>query len=386
MSAGQEYTPPSVIGIVTALQEELNAIYAVFGIQHDPSRTIVRRNRRYNSFEVSKPDGDFHQIYVGEPCGQGTNKAAIATTNLLNDFPDIQDVVLVGIAGAVPNPTKVETHVRLGDVVMLGDKGVIQVDFIKLTEGIIEYRHDPRPPSQRFLDVAQFVQRLAASGNHLLDCYLAHYPELYRRPDVSLDVLRDDAESEPTVHPHDLLRKENSPRLFVGPIGSGNILLKDVGVRNRFRKDKGVLVMEMESSGCADACQKAGVRFFAIRGTCDYCNPDKGDDWHLYAAYVAAATLHCILQRLPGTPRKATAFDQIGAFDLASAELLQQRSTAALPPQDRRESNGSSPCKYVDTAPIGVTPRRDCFTATTGAAEAFARGTVVECSKDRTGL
>jgi nucleoside phosphorylase len=247
----------------------------------------------------------------------------------------MQDVVMVGIAGAVPNPTKIETHVRLGDVVILGDKGVIQFDFIKLTAGKIEYRHDPRPPSQRLLDAALVMQRFAAAGTHLLDRYLDNCPELYKRPDASLDVLCDGAEAERTDHPHDPMRRENCPKLFVGPIGSSNMLLKDFVVRNRVRDAKGILAIEMESAGGADACQKAGIRFFAVRGTCDYCNQDKGDAWRFYAAYIAAATLHCILRNVPGTAPAVDKATRRRLLDPTSAALLQEHAVGPQPSEAR---------------------------------------------------
>src|SRR5204863_168641 len=76
------------------------------------------------------------------------------STNLMNDFPEVQDLVLVGIAGAVPHPEKVELHVRLGDVVVLGDHGVVQFDMVKISPTETEYRHPPRPPSARLLRAA----------------------------------------------------------------------------------------------------------------------------------------------------------------------------------------------------------------------------------------
>jgi hypothetical protein len=36
--------------------------------------------------------------------------------------------------------------------------------------------------------------------------------------------------------------------------------------------------------------------FFVIRGTCDYCNPDKNDEWQHYAAIAAAAFTLAILE------------------------------------------------------------------------------------------
>ena len=40
---------------------------------------------------------------------------------------------MCGIAGGIPHPAKLDDHVRLGDIVVSGIKGVVQYDFIKRT-------------------------------------------------------------------------------------------------------------------------------------------------------------------------------------------------------------------------------------------------------------
>jgi len=55
--------------------------------------------------------------------------------------------------GRVPSPGKAEAHVRLGDVVVSSQKGVVQYDFVKRTvkkqrtDVPEEIRSSPRPPS-----------------------------------------------------------------------------------------------------------------------------------------------------------------------------------------------------------------------------------------------
>ena len=58
----------------------------------------------------------------------GNNSAAVAATALLSDYPNIEDIVMVGIAGGMPNikaakerAYNVTDHIRKGDIVV-GDK------------------------------------------------------------------------------------------------------------------------------------------------------------------------------------------------------------------------------------------------------------------------
>jgi len=40
---------------------------------------------------------------------------------------------MCGIAGGIPSPERPSEHVRLGDVVVSSQKGVVQYDFVKRT-------------------------------------------------------------------------------------------------------------------------------------------------------------------------------------------------------------------------------------------------------------
>jgi hypothetical protein len=94
---------------------------------------------------------------------------------------------------------------------------------------------------------------------------------------------------------------------FMGPIASGNILLKDPVSRDRLRDQHGVKAVEMEGSGIADATWEHGVGYLVVRGICDYCDSNKNDEWHVYAAIVAAAYARAVIERMAGGEKKESA-------------------------------------------------------------------------------
>jgi len=105
-------------------------------------------------------------------------------------------------------------------------------------------------------------------------------------------------------HPKDLWRDRNParPKVHLGAIGSANELLKDPIRRDRLRDEHGVRAIEMEGSGTADAAWSASRDYLVIRGTCDYCDTHKNDEWHYYAALVAAAYARALIGSLPDFP------------------------------------------------------------------------------------
>jgi hypothetical protein len=100
------------------------------------------------------------------------------------------------------------------------------------------------------------------------------------------------------VHPKDPGRKRGKPRVFSGPIGSANNLLKNPIKRDQLRDEFGVKAIEMEGSGIADATWHEAVVYLVVRGICDYCDSKKSDDWQNHAAIVAAAYTRALLEGL----------------------------------------------------------------------------------------
>lgn len=61
----------------------------------------------------------------------------------------------------------------------------------------------------------------------------------------------------------------------------------------------GVLAVEMEASGIADAAWEEETGYLVIRGICDYGDDFKNDDWQEYASIVAACYARDVIENLP---------------------------------------------------------------------------------------
>ena len=145
------------VGIVTALPKERAAMLAM--LEQPVSWEAPGRGagRVYALGEVPSSDGGQHVVALAL-ADMGNNIAAARGTLLLQHFPDVEAILMVGIAGGVPNPDKAAEHVRLGDIVVSDRLGVIQYDFIKKTAKINEVRPPPRPPHARLLEAARLLE------------------------------------------------------------------------------------------------------------------------------------------------------------------------------------------------------------------------------------
>ena len=300
-------TAPTV-GIITALPEEYAAVQKMMDNGQDafPRRQRVRPH--YYIGEMPAGSGETHTVVLAMAVAMGNSVAGIWVSNLTRDYPTVETVIMVGIAGGVPNPEKPEDHVRLGDVVVSGQAGVVQYDFVKEEVARIIARYSSHRPSARYL---QAVKRLEAEG---LTNQKTWVDEISRaeslvgaaRPDDGSDILYRFERSSSGVltktrveHPHDPRRVAGQPRVFVGPIASANTLQKNPFRRDELREQFGVRAVEMEGSGIEDATWIAEVGYMIVRGICDYCDPAKNDIWHGYAAVVAAAYARALLKLLP---------------------------------------------------------------------------------------
>ena len=297
-------SPPS-IGIITALPHEAAAIRAVLG---DPPRIDVPgagAGRIYWMADVPSSRGGLRRVVVAQS-GIGTNVAAARASLLLSHFPSVDSIIMCGIAGGIPHPDKPDDHVRLGDIVVSSVNGVVQYDFVRRTvrkkksQVWEEVRSASHRPSAELLDAVHALTADEHFGrrpwDRWLDVGLGRLE--WARPDPATDVLV--ATPAPGLHPSDPKRREGKPRVFLGPIGSANALLKDPAKRNSLRDQFGVKAVEMEGAGIADATWTHGVGYLVVRGICDYADVNKNDTWQNYAAMAAAAYVRALLESMPG--------------------------------------------------------------------------------------
>lgn len=299
------------VSVVTALSKEYAAARQALGATYEAVAGPHHAPRVYSLARVPSRLGGEHVVALTLPPEMGNNISAALTANLLHDCPNVRHVIMCGIAGAVPHPEKPEDHVRLGDIVVSDRQGVIQYDLVKQTETVrgqsrIEHRHPPRPPSAELLGAVQRLKAREFVGERpwepLIHSLVEALGPRWRRPGDEYDRLQDwDGRPEPAPHPPDPDRRQGEPRVFHGPIASANILLKDAAKRDAMRERFGIKAAEMEGSGVADATWFGGrAGYLVVRGTCDYCNPDKGDRWQMYASLIAAVYTRTLIEALPG--------------------------------------------------------------------------------------
>lgn len=289
-------------GIVTALPVEFAAVKIFLAdIQDEPAPGDSYKYISGNIIDPRTNTPTDLRVVVQLMKRTGTNSCAVATTNMIRSFPSLKGILLSGIACAIPKPKKPQGHVRLGDIVVADRKGVIQYDHFAQKSGKKELRDVTPPPSPKFIQALNHLQADLFSDDPIWIQSVRFLPqpssrsEKFERPDASTDIVLDE-NGIVVEHPIDPDRVPDLPRLFPGAIGSANILMRDFAVRDQLSEDYGILAIEMEGSGLAEAGWSEEVGYMVVRGMADYGDDrTKSDLWHPYASRVAAATSVAIL-------------------------------------------------------------------------------------------
>ncbi|WP_437836221.1 phosphorylase family protein [Sorangium sp. So ce1153] len=328
------------VGFVTALPKEFAAAKAMLEDPVEHSAGGDGAGRDYVLGEIPARGGGAHAVALVST-GMGNNLASVRVTQMLEHFRQIRSVVMVGIAGGVPHPERPAEHVRLGDVVVVDRRGVVQYDLDKETARGRTPRPSPRAPGAWLLEGVDALEVLAYErkvpwvklidrGRRLVGA---------KRPPDAEDVLHDPADpSKVCPHPADPQRKKGQPRVFQGPIGSGNTLLKNPRRRDQLRDDLGIKAVEMEGSGLADAAWQHDVGYLVVRGICDYCDEHKGDAWQMYAAIVAAAYARAVLERMRASRPSAEGPSPVAAREGRSRDRHERRDRDR--PADEERGDG----------------------------------------------
>lgn len=117
------------VGWVCALSKEQTAATSMLEHEHSDLPVTGADENPYTLGSIGK-----HNVVIAcLPMGNiGTNSAASVATQMVNTFPSIKIVLMVGIGGGIPS-----NKVRLGDVVVSTPTGqfpgVVQWDFGKAT-------------------------------------------------------------------------------------------------------------------------------------------------------------------------------------------------------------------------------------------------------------
>ena len=214
--------------VVTALPKEAAAVMAFM-----TDKTLVAKVGYPNIYESgylsTGAPGALKRKILLTSCGMGTLNASTLASNAIRSFPDIEYIIVVGIAGGCPNHGEPSEHVRLGDVVYSNMTGIIEYDFVKHTPDGAEIRSSLQKPSAKILNLTNHVISRSVLGVRPWEKFLtqgaAILDKQYSRPSSATDVLyHDDAA---VSHPDDCSRIENQPKIHGGGIAAANILQKD---------------------------------------------------------------------------------------------------------------------------------------------------------------
>lgn len=299
------------IGIITVLTEEHSSMRAMLENKQYVQFPGRGSGNQFILGDIESTSGEIHKVALARTIGDNNNKAAIRAAKLLEHFPNLEVIFMVGIAGGTPvlpgvyddDPLNhLDKHVRLGDIVV--SKGIFQYDYVKEKIDNFIFKGDNIPPCSKVVEAQQRLEEFlefkdddVAPWNIYVEKALEQLKSNYMRPDNSTDILRD-CNGVPIEHLVDEGRNNKYPRIFNGKIASSNTVLKNPEKRDLLKKEHDVYAIEMETSGIADTTWEAGIGYYGVRGICDYCDSYKNDIWHRYAALVAAAYTKALIEQM----------------------------------------------------------------------------------------
>lgn len=298
----QVVTPHEVtIGIITALPVEGAAVLRVLEEANSFSHPQDQYSYRVGRMPSVTP-GRSHSVAVLMMPRDGTRLAATCCANMIRTFPNVQTVIMVGIAGGIPRPEQPDRHVRLGDVVVATD-GIVDYGHIRETDTgpVLRGRQGSGLLSPRLLHAATLLRVGERGGARPWEAMLGEaVPREFARPAPGTDILR--VGTRTVTHPP---RPEpappgDMPLVHYGAIGSADVLMKSEQPRDALAaRHSDIVAVEMEGSGIAAATAACGRTWFMVRGVADYAETGKNNVWHAYASYAAAVWTRALLAITP---------------------------------------------------------------------------------------
>ncbi|CAI7589631.1 unnamed protein product [Penicillium glandicola] len=332
------------VAVICALRCESDAVETIFDeFWEDDKKSYGKASKDPNSYLLGRVGQ--HNVVLVYMAGIGKVNSAAAAAHLFASFPNIRLGLVVGICGAMPQPTDGNTEIFLGDVIV--STGLVQHDFGRqLPNRFI--RKDTindnlrRPTSE----IRSFLRQLCSRRGHTIlhkelhsfimdiysekgfenwtappreedKLYRASYPHIHHDPtgcivcgisaegqisicDVALELsceqlgcdereleLRKDVRNDLKSTEHGSLM---APKIHFGRIASGDSVMKSALHRNQVAMREGVYGFEMEGAGAWD-----NFPVIVVKGVCDYADSHKNKRWQNYASIVAAATAKALL-------------------------------------------------------------------------------------------
>ncbi|KAL3481472.1 nucleoside phosphorylase domain-containing protein [Aspergillus californicus] len=300
--------------IICALPREFDAVEALFDEGYD-NLPMRKQHADPNFYRTGRIGTDYIVLTCLADMGKGS--AASTASTLRISFPNIDLALVVGICGGVPFPTE-KTELILGDVIISNQ--VVKFDFGRQYPDRFEQKGSmfqtldcshreircllsglqTRREQERFQDLhVEYVRSLAvkdprwgypgvdrdelfpSSSQHVNDGNTSSVSDCRSVgcQGVLVQRLRLNTQGTPR------------PRVFFGPMASGDTVMRSAEHRDRLARKSGVFGFEMEGGGVCDT-----LSCLIIKGACDYADSHKNKIWQDYAAASSAACAKALLE------------------------------------------------------------------------------------------
>ncbi|KAK7404060.1 hypothetical protein QQX98_010146 [Neonectria punicea] len=293
---------------IAPLEIEAQAALALLDNRH-PGKFPLARGDDY-VFQAGDVCG--HNVIIATlPAGQeyGTGSAAALASQVKRFFPNLWFGLLVGIAAGLPNFSRnPPLDIRLGDVlvgVSVGESaGLIAYDLGKETgQDGFQLLHSGHVLAHTETVVRSAIGSIKLKAPNDAETFLPYYMHIKDREHSNGTFIDPGQEKDAFYQVNDagvecLMERERRPdskrtRVWYGPIGSGEKLMKNARKRNELRDKHNIIGLEMEAAGTMNRIP-VGV----VRGVCDYGDEHKNKEWQPFAAATAAAYAKAVLAEI----------------------------------------------------------------------------------------
>ncbi|KAK6329776.1 hypothetical protein TWF730_006075 [Orbilia blumenaviensis] len=356
----KEYT----IGWICALPLEQQASGSVFDNIHSTTgHPDIPDEGQSGDVYILGNIGNLNIVLATLTIGRyGNVRAAVVATQLVSSFRSIKFLLMVGIAGGIPNLNHKGADIRLGDVVVSVPEGeyngVVKWDMGKTEKGNKFKRTGSlnQPPAKllsavgslRFnhtlyeSEISSYITEVQRKYPNLPGTtYLGSENDVLFQADYEHEDQKNQTchACDPSRTVHRESRKSKDPVIHYGIIASGDQVIKHAPTRDELRSQLNAKCVEMEGAGTMDA-----FPCLVVRGICDYSDSHKNKDWQPYAALTAAAYTKELLMLLQTqnvtSPQPTAAQEPQGALGPPRLEASRSVSQYYYRPVEDRGSNG----------------------------------------------
>ncbi|KAI4593662.1 hypothetical protein KJ359_009146 [Pestalotiopsis sp. 9143b] len=297
------------IALITVLEIETQAALLMLDHRHEGEFPL----KRGDDYVFHAGDINGRNVVIATfPAGShhGTGVAASLASQTKSYFRNLWFGLLIGVAAGLPNHSKTPAvDIRLGDVLVALPKGesagLISYDLGKTTDGNFELIDGGRALAKTEAVVRSAIGAIKINGPNgrrlFLPFYEAMKDEQHSFKHSVNKTFRDPGQDEDRLYATGpdgveiLVERARRPddkrtRVWYGPIGSGDKLIKSSAERDRLRDSYNIIGLEMGAAGVM-----SNLPVGVIRGVCNYGDKHKNKQWQPYAAAMAASYAKAIL-------------------------------------------------------------------------------------------